>query len=89
VALEPLGPLAEGPALHIRSVVLHQGLLEEHDGSLVVPVVVQPRPGCEGALWVVEGGLVGGWGGNRETLGLKNVNNSTCVCRMPTCFKPR
>ena len=50
VALEPLWPLAEGPALHICSVVLNQGLLEHHDGSLVVAVIVEPHPGGEGTL---------------------------------------
>ena len=44
VALEPLRPLAEGPALHICSVVLHQGPLEQHNGPLVVAVVVEPHP---------------------------------------------
>ena len=58
VALEPLRPLAEGPARDICSVVLHQGLLKQHDGSLVVPIIVQPHPRCEGTL--------GGGGRERE-----------------------
>ena len=51
VALEPLRPLAEGPALHVCSVVLHQGPFEHHDGSLIVPVVVEPHARGEGPLW--------------------------------------
>lgn len=50
VALKPLGPLTQGPALHVRFVVLHQGVLKQSNGSLIVAIIIQPHCCREGAL---------------------------------------
>lgn len=47
VALKLLWSLTEGPTLHVSCVVLHQRLLEQNDGALVVTDVIQLHCFCE------------------------------------------
>lgn len=52
VALEPLRPLAQGPTLHVCFVVLHQSVLKQNGGALVVASVIHAHCRCERALWM-------------------------------------
>lgn len=55
VTLEPLRPLAQGPTLHICFIVLHQSILKQSDGTLIVAFVIQPNCCCEQLLHVDTG----------------------------------
>lgn len=50
VALKPLWSLAQGPTLHVCFIVLHQSVLKQSDGTLIVALVIQPNCCSEGLL---------------------------------------